>query len=140
MALFYSGTNASLSVNGTKLGKVREWSIEGTAETVETTVLDDYSPTYRTLRQSYSGSLKLFYYRDEDENVESKSVLGVVLSPNTAGNDLVVLELASSDMMLKFDAVIKRVSLSASTGQVMQADVSFLVNGPLKTVNLGGVN
>lgn len=140
MGLFYNGIKGSLTANGVKLGKVREWLLSGKAETGETTVLDDYSPTYRVLRQSYDGSFKLFYYRDDAENVEAKSTVGQILKAGAGTGQNVTLELAASDMTLTFDAVITGVSISSSAGQVMQADVSFVVNGPLTTVNLGGVN
>lgn len=141
MGLFYSGIKGSLTVDGVKFGKVREWRISGSAKTGETTTVGDYAPTYRVLSQSYSGGLKLFYYRDEAENVESKALVGRIMTPGSINaTQTVALELAASDIRLTFDAFVTGVSFGATAGQVMSIDLDFVVNGPLKTVALGGAD
>ena len=139
MSVFYSGINGSLSVDGKRLGKVTDWTLNGSAETAEVTKLDDYAPRYRTLRQSYSGDCSVFYYKDDNDSIESAGLIGGVIRTGRIDPDQTYeIELRSSDMALKFDAVLTDVRLGASAGDVMKAEVSFNVNGPLTSVELGG--
>ena len=139
MSLFYTGMRGSLSADGVVIGKVRDWSLSGAAELGETTKLDDDAPTYRTLRQNYSGSCSVFYYKNAGDKVESAGLVGVILRTGKIPIDSVVrMELRSDDLALIFDAKLTQTSIAASAGDVMQASIDFNVNGPLQTVQLGG--
>lgn len=139
MSLVYSGVKGALSLNGTKLAKVKSWDLSGSAETVNVAALDEFAPRYRTIKQSYSGRCSLLYYRSANELVQASLLVGVLFSTGRVDPDRTVqLELSADDMHLGFSAVITSVKLGLSVGDVMSADIDFNVNGPLKTVELGG--
>ncbi len=74
-----------------------------------------------------------------DELVQASLLVGVLFQTGRVAPDKTVqLELSADDMYLDFAAVITSVKLGLSVGDVMSADIDFNVNGPLKTVELGG--
>ena len=139
MGKIYTGIEGSLFVDGAKVGKVKSWDLAGSAETLPTTTLGDYAPTYRYGRQSYDGSCTLYYYRNEADSIEGKTLFGAVLRTgkiDTAQKHR--LKLVAGDRSLEFDALVTSVGLGAEQGDVMSADVSFVVSGPLIEASMGG--
>jgi hypothetical protein len=139
MGKLYSGITGSLSVDGVTIGKVREWSLEGSAEALATTTLGDWAPTYRYGRQQYAGSCVVLYYADENGKVESKPLIGDVLQTGKVPTGLKRrFKLVAGDRSVEFDALVTDVSMAAGAGDVLSADVSFTVSGPLIEASLGG--
>ena len=139
MGKIYSGIEGGLVVDGLKVGKVRDWSIAGAIASLETTTLADYMPTYRAGRQEYSGSCKLYYYRNAAGTVEGQALFGAVLRTGHVDPDQKHrFKLVAGDRSLEFDALVTSVGLGAEQGDVMSADVSFVVSGPLIEASLGG--
>jgi hypothetical protein len=139
MAKFYTGTDGSLSVDGTKIGKVSGWSFDGAVQSLETTTLADSVTTYRAGRQSYSGSCEVLYYADNQERLAAAPLLGDVLRTGAVPPDQKRrLELTAGNRKLSFDALITSVSTGLQVGEVMRASVSFVVCGPLVDASLGG--
>ena len=139
MGKVYTGIEGSLFVDGAKVGKVKSWDLAGSAETLPTTTLGDYAPTYRYGRQSYDGSCTLYYYRNEADSIEGKTLFGTVLRTGKIDPDQKHrFKLVAGDRSLEFDALVTSVGLGAEQGAVMSADVSFVVSGPLIEASLGG--
>jgi hypothetical protein len=139
MAKYYNGTDGSLSVDGVVIGKVRNWSFTGSVDALGTTTLADSAATYRSGRQSYSGSCDVLYYADGQGAVVSKPLLSDVLRTGAvAPSQKRRLVLAASARKLEFDAVITNVQIGASAGEVMQASISFVVTGQLVDASMGG--
>jgi hypothetical protein len=139
MGKVYTGIEGSLFVDGQKVGKVRNWTFDGDAEALETTTLGDYAPTYRYGRQSYAGSCTLYYYRNEADSIEGKTLFGTVLRTGKIDPDQKHrFKLVAGDRSLEFDALVTSVGLGAEQGDVMSADVSFVVSGPLIEASMGG--
>jgi len=138
MAKFYTGTDGSLSVDGTKIGKVSGWSFDGAVE-LETTTLADSVTAYRAGRQSYSGSCEVLYYANDQGQLTAAPLLGDVLRTGAVPPDQKRrLELTAGNRKLSFDALITSVSTGLQVGDVMRASVSFVVCGPLVDASLGG--
>ena len=139
MGKVYTGIEGSLFVDGAKVGKVKNWDLAGSAETLSTTTLGDYAPTYRYGRQAYSGSCTLYYYRNETGVIEGKTLFGTLLRTGKIDPDQKHrFKLVAGDRSLEFDALVTSVGLGAEQGAVMSADVSFVVSGPLIEASLGG--
>jgi hypothetical protein len=139
MSKFYTGTDGSLSVDGTKIGKISGWTFDGAVESLDATTLADSVTTYRAGRQSYSGSCEVLYYTDVFDQLAAAPLLGEVLrtdavSPNKKSR----LDLIAGDRKLSFDALITGVSTGIRVGEVMRASVSFVVCGPLVDASMGG--
>lgn len=139
MSLFYTGSRGALKLNGEKLAKVRDWTIDGKMTTVDIAALDEAEPRYRTLKRSFDGTCSLIYYKDADEFIDASLIVGAVFSVGAVDPDKSLqLELRADDMSLVFDAVITSAKLGVSVGAVMMAEIGFSVSGSLKAVELGG--
>jgi len=140
MGKFYTGIEGSLSVDGVKVGKVRDWRFSGEAEALEVTTLGDYARSYTLGRQSHGGSCSLFWYANDQGTLEAKPLLGSILRTGRVDPDKKYrLRLTSSNLAYEFDAVITTVETGAQAGDVIQAGISFTVCGELLAVNLGGL-
>jgi hypothetical protein len=136
---YFSGRHGSLRYLGKPVAKVRDWSLDISAELLETTTVDDYAPTYRPGRKSSSGSATVLYYHpDSYEQSEKTSFVGLVQRVARRGaldsNDRVRLELAlgsNAEDVLQLDAFITRVSLGASSGEISSVQLDFTMDGDL---------
>lgn len=139
MGQFYSGINASLSVDGIKLGKVKSWSFSASSQLLDTTTLGDSVKTQRHGNQSFSGSAELLYYVNESGQLEGKPLIGSLIRTGTVPSDQTYrMKLATAERSVEFNAVVNSVSIGAQAGDVMAASIAFDVNGPLVEASLGG--
>lgn len=140
MGRFYTGLEGSLTVNGVKIGKVRDWSFSGDAEAIETTHLGEYGRQYIAGRQSHAGSCSLFWYANSNGEIEGRPLIGALLrTGHVSPTERFTFRLESSNMALEFQALVTHVETGVSPGDVMQASVAFTVCGELSEVNLGGI-
>ena len=139
MGKYYQGTDAALYAAGVKVGRVQSWQITGSAEALPTTTQGDDAETYIYGRQSYQGSLSLYYYRDDAGTLEGASLIGAILKTSAIGAATKQrLKLVTGDGSLEFDALIVGVEISAVSGQVMNANLRFNVSGMLVDASMGG--
>lgn len=139
MGKYYSGIEGSLSVDGTKVGKVRNWRLAGEVEPLDVTTLGDFAHTYSPGRQRYTGSCALFWYANGDDRIEGRSLIESIL--RTGAVDPIKrhrFALASDDLIYEFDALVTALETGSQAGDVMEASMSFQVCGPLVTANPGG--
>ena len=142
MAKTYTGIDGSLLLDGTKVAKVSEWSLNAQADTLETTSLGDFAKTFVYGVQSFSGSARVFHYEDDAGKIASSGLMGDVLRTTATPSELThTIELnfagGAAARKLSFNAKRNSVEIGASAGEVVQATVSFTVTGPLTTMALG---
>lgn len=141
MAKQYTGIDGALYVDSTKVAKVSDWSFSAEAETLETTSLGDFARDYIYGVQAFSGSATIFYYENNSNQIESSSLLTDVLrttqTPTTPTHTLELrLNGGSKTRAVSFKCALNSVEISASTGEIIQAAISFTVCGPLTAVTL----
>ena len=140
MARQYSGQDAALYVDGAKVGRVTAWSIDGNVDALETTTLGDFARSYMQGLEAYSGSLTLLYYENTSNAIEGSSLLEDVFRTTAAPTATHGLELrlsnGSKTRSIGFKAVITSSSISASVGDIVTAELSFDVTGPLTTATV----
>lgn len=141
MAKQYTGIDGALYADGVKVARVSSWSFAATAVALETTTLADHAARFVYGPQSFSGSASIFYYETDAGAIEGGGLLGDVLrttaTPMQATHELELrLGGGSKVRSVRFDCLLNDVSLAASPGEVIQADVAFTVTGPLKSVTL----
>jgi hypothetical protein len=61
---FYSGLDGQLYLDGSKIGKVQNWSLNASQAVLETTSLEDTDRTLINGVRSMSGSCRVFYHSD----------------------------------------------------------------------------
>ena len=141
MAKQYTGIDGALYVDDVKIARVSEWSFSAQADTLETTSLGDYARDYVYGVQSFSGRATIFYYENNSNAIEGNTLLSDVLrTSQTPTEPTHVLELqfrnGSINRSVKFKCALNNVEISASSGEIIQANISFTVCGPLLAATL----
>lgn len=141
MAKQYTGIDGALYADGVKVGRVSEWSFSAEADVLETTSLGDFARDYVYGVQSFSGSATVFYYENNSNAIEGGSLLADVVSTGATPTDPThQLELrfenGSKTRSVKFKCALNSVVIAATAGEIIQANISFTVCGPLLTAAL----
>ena len=130
MAVF-SGKDGSMQWAGGAVARVRNWSVQSTLETLETTDLGDIAREYIPGLKTATGSASIFYH---DDDTSLRTLLDNCIDTGTPAAAL--LDLRWGTKRLSFDAYVTSVSITCSTGEVMSAEVSFTMTGDYTTVTL----
>lgn len=141
MAQIFTGRDGRLLLGSDTLVKVTNWTLQGDLETLETTTLGDNQRNYVPGVQSFSGSATLLYYIDADNTNDASTLLRkVVKTSGVTTSDTVSLtlrlagDLGNNDVTLT--AYITSVSIGASVGEVVSAQINFQATGALTTATL----
>lgn len=142
MAKQYTGIDGALYVDDVKVARVSTWSFSANADVLETTSLGDFARNYVYGIQSFTGNATIFYYENASNLIDGSGLLtDVVRTTQTPTEPTHVLELrfsgGSTTRSVKFKCVLNTVEISASTGEIIQANVTFTVCGALVAANLG---
>lgn len=130
MAVF-SGRDGSMEWAGGALARVRNWSVQSSLETLETTNLGNDAREYVPGLKTATGSATIYYH---DDNTSLRTLLDNCIDTGTPESAL--LDLRWGTKRLAFNAYVTSVSITCSTGEVMSADVSFTMTGDYTTVTL----
>lgn len=123
--MYFSGRDGSLWVDGTRLGRVANWSLSSSVETLEVTDLGANERSYVPGLKSATGSATLFYYDDSPKALLSK----VIRTSAPSEADVVRLSLRWGTKKVDVNAIVDKADISCQVGNVMQAAVSFTVTG-----------
>lgn len=141
MAQIFTGRDGRLLLGSDTLVKVTNWTLQADLETLETTTLGDSQRNYVPGVQSFSGSASLLYYIDADNTNDASTLLRkLVRTGNVTTSDTVSLtlrltsDLGNNDVTLT--AYITSVSIGASVGEVVSAQINFQATGALTTATL----
>lgn len=137
---FYTGRNGSLKIEGKRVAKIRDWSLETTMELLSTNALDSKHNTFTPGIVGATGSATLLLYRLEDENTaQFTDTFGVMLDSTlfrgagaTLSDSKISFELNASVRTqddIKFDGFITSASMSVSTGELSSVSINFTVDG-----------
>lgn len=140
MATYFSGADGALLVDGTEVAKIRNWSISGESEALETTTTGDNARKFIYGRQSYAGRCSALYYEDSAGALTMAPLLANIYRTTdlsaTATNTL-LLKLAD-DRQIQATVLFTQASMAVSVGQVVEVQLSFQVTGNLTTATIGG--
>lgn len=139
MAKHFTGADGALYVGGTRIAKVRNWSISGSVETLNVTRTDDTAAKFIYGRQSYSGSCTALYYEDDASALEMSALLSNIIrtgGTTATATATLLLELASN-RQLQATVLFTQADISASTGDIVSANLSFVVTGNLTVATMG---
>ena len=143
MAKVYSGRDGVMQLAGTDLAKVVNFSLQANLETLETTTLSENIRSYTPGIAGYSGSATLLYYKEDNNSINTTNLLNKLYKTGTTGvssSDTVELTFRWVDGAdrndIKLTAYITSASIGASTGEIVQAQISFQGTGALSTVTI----
>lgn len=141
MAKQYTGIDGTLYCDGASVAKVRSWSLQATADTLETTSLGDFAKSYVYGTQGAGGSITALFYEDDANRITATPLLGDVLRTTATATDLnhtLELRLGNGSRVraIGFKALLNNVSIDMQYGDIVTAEISYTVTGPLALVTI----
>lgn len=143
MAKVFTGKDGRLLLGSTQLAKVTNWSLESSLELLETTSLGDNLRFYTPGVASFAGSASLIYYKNDSNVVDASAVLQKLVKTGSGGvttADRVTMTLrlndGASNRDITFGAYITSASIGVGVGEIVAAQISFQVDGPLTGANV----
>ena len=138
MAKQFTGQDGALFADGVKIGRVSTWSFSATAAVLPTTTLGDFAATAIYGNQTFSGTCSIFYYEKDAGAIEGASLMTDVFrttaTPNEPTHELQLSYLNGAQVHeVKFKCLLNQVSIAATAGDIVTAQVTFTVTGPLQT-------
>ena len=138
MAKQFTGIDGALYADGNKLAKVTNWSFNAQVDTLETTTLGDFARCYVYRVQSFTGQCTLLYYEGNQGKIDGGDLLADTIrttqTPTESTHQLILQYNNGAQVhSVSFDCLLPQVSISATAGEIVTADVSCTVNGPLTT-------
>ena len=133
---YYSGSNGFLEFAGQRIGRVANWSITATTDLKDDSRVGDCEKSYKPGATTYSGNAAIWYYSDTPEPLLSVLFKTGEVNPSPAQFKLGWGGSGFAEKKLVFDAYITDAALSCQVGEVMQAQISFTVDGQLEEVQL----
>lgn len=121
-----TGNSASISFNGTTVGKCRSFSLDVSKDALETTVLGDTDRTYVEGLRGATGSTTLLY---DPTDVASVAFLESIFSTGTAAIVLDFDTTSGSGGDFSCNAIVTQVSSPVSVGEVTACSINFQVSG-----------
>lgn len=121
-----TGNSASISFNGTTVGKCRSFSLDVSRDALETTSLGDADRTYVEGLRGATGSTTLLY---DPTDTATVSFLESVFGTGTASIVLDADTTNGSGGDFSCTAIVTQVSTPVSVGEVTACSVSFQVTG-----------
>lgn len=137
---YFTGSNGALYVAGNRLAKIRNWTIQASVETLNTTRTGDTAQKFIHGRQNYSGSCTALYYEDDTNYLELSALLSNII--RTSGTSATAtaqlrLELAST-RRIEATVLFTSADISATASEIIAVDLSFQVTGNLTVATMGG--
>jgi predicted secreted protein len=128
-----TGNNGAISVNGIAVLAVRNFSIEMTADTVETTVMGTDVRTYLSGMSSFSGSADVYFDSSDYDTNEStfNPTAGLVGASGVAGKFYVLLDATSTNVDQAFTGtiIVTGYTVNSSMDGMVEASISFQGSG-----------
>ena len=134
---FYSGLDGQLYLNGSKIGKVQNWSLNASQAVLETTSLEDTDRTLINGVRSMSGSCRVFYHSTGNasefiNNIIKSGASGAEDGVSTQSTTVLFKLHVDSTKYIEVYAWITGVSMSMAVGEVFSVDVTFEATGHAK--------
>lgn len=138
-ARYYTGTDGALFVGGTQVAKIRNWSLNGEVESLETTTTGDSARTFIYGIQNYTGNCTALYYENSSGALEMSSMLANIIRTDAtpAGNTSTLRLQLSGSRQIEATVLFTAASFGVTTGEIVSVDLEFQVTGHLTTATLG---
>jgi hypothetical protein len=132
-----TGNNGAISINGIAVLAVRNFSIEMTADTVETTVMGVDVRTYLTGMSSFSGSADVYFDPDtattgfDAAETTFNPTAGLVGASGVTGKFYVELDASGSNADKAFTGtiIVTGYTVNATLDGMVEASISFQGSG-----------
>lgn len=141
MAKTFTGIDGALFCDGNKVAKVSSWTFAATAAALNTTTLGDFAATSIYGVQSFTGSCSIYYYEGNGGQIDGSALMSDVFrTTQTPTEPTHTLELryqnGATTHEVSFKCLLNQVAISATAGEIVTAEISFTVTGPLLTATI----
>ena len=117
------GKNGALSLGGTNVAMITEWTVNETVEVVQCTAMGDTSHTYKAGIKTFEGSAECVWTTD----AETGYIAGFTVGTEYTG----VFYVTDSSLSYTGQVIITGIEVSATMDDVVRASVSFQGTGGL---------
>ena len=127
-----TGNNGAVTLNGNSVAAVRNFSVEMTADTIETTTMGVDVRTYITGLSSFSGSADVYFDAADFDTYESSfnPTAGLVGASGVAVKLYIAENYAStSDYAFTGNVVVTGYTVNSSMDGMVEASISFQGTG-----------
>lgn len=126
-----TGNNGAISIGGIAVLAVRNFSIEMTADTIETTTMQTDVRTFVKGLSSFSGSADVYFdSADYDTNETTfNPTSGLVGAAGVAGKFYLSYEAAGNDDVFQGSLIITGYSVNSSMDGMVEGSISFQGTG-----------
>lgn len=133
-----TGNDGALTIGSTTVAALRNFTVEITADTIETTAMGNDARKYIKGLSSWSGSADIYFDAAESTATIFNLTSGAV-GGTTATIKLYVLQDASNDVVYQGGCVITGYSVNSSHDGLVEASISFQGDGTLAYSATGNV-
>ena len=128
-----TGNNGAISINGISVLAVRNFSIEMTADTIETSVMGTDQRTYVSGMSSFSGSADVYFDSSDYDTNETtfNPTTGIVGAPGVVGKFYVLLDATgtNADQAFTGTIIVTGYTVNATMDGMVEASISFQGSG-----------
>jgi predicted secreted protein len=137
-----TGNDGSLVVGSTTVAALRNFSIEQTSDTIETTTMGKEVRTYLKGMSAWSGSADLYF--DTTDVTTSTGTFFTSISTGAVGDSPVVLKAyvkddATNDIAFTGTVIVTGYTVNSAMDGIVEASVSFQGSGPIIFSRTGSV-
>jgi hypothetical protein len=130
-----TGNDGAISVNGIAVLAVRSWSIDITADTIETTVMGNDTRTYVKGLSTFSGTADVFFDPDTSTSgfdaaeTTFNPTVGLVGAAGVAGKFYVEYLASGNDQVFQGNLIVTGYTVNSSMDGMVEASISFQGTG-----------
>lgn len=128
----YTGVDGSFTFAGNDQTRVTAWTLEGSTNVLDKSEVGDTVVTNLVGLRSYSGSATIVYYKNDSGITNIANKIFVSGSGSVTGQ----ADFLWGNRFIKFDAIISSFTISASAGEIVTAEISFVATGDLGSIDL----
>ena len=132
------GNDGQVTIAGQAVVSTRNFSVDMTSDTIETTTMGVDVRTYVKGMSSWSGSADIYFNTDDYQAntiITSTSLAAIGSTP--VGVKFYLDQEASNDVVLYGNGIITGYSVSSSLDGLVEATISFQGSGPIKYQSTG---
>jgi hypothetical protein len=134
------GNDGQVTIAGQAVVSTRNFSVDMTSDTIETSTMGTDVRTYVKGMSSWSGSADIYFNTDDYQaNTIMTSTSAAAIGTAPIGVKFYLDQDASADVVLYGNGIITGYSVSSSMDGLVEATISFQGSGPIKYSQSGDV-
>lgn len=132
------GNDGQVTIAGTAVVSTRNFSVDMTSDTIETSTMGTDVRTYVKGMSSWSGSADIYFNTDDYQaNTIMTSTSAAAIGTAAVGVKFYLDQDATNDVVLYGNGIITGYSVSSAMDGLVEATISFQGSGPIKYQSTG---